>query len=82
MLKFRDDIERNIGQPVEVKLYKAEDGTKAFIGKLLEMGDVVRIDVQGQEKTFDAAAVAQVRLHPSLDELEDESVPVQVIDEA
>ncbi len=82
VLKFRDDIERNIGQPVEVKLYKAVNGAKSCIGRLLEMGDTVRIDVQGQEMAFDAAAVAQVRLHPSLEELEDDSVPAQVIDEA
>ena len=64
VLKRPQDFVRFLGSFVEVKLYKAVDGTKLYTGTLAayEDGDV-RLRVGGtKEITFPAASVAQVRL--------------------
>ena len=62
-LKRPSDFEKFLGSDVEVKLYKAVDGLKAYTGKLRGYaGGDVTIETGGAEKTFAAALVAQVRL--------------------
>ena len=62
-LKRPGDFERFIGSNVEVKLYKARDGRKEYVGKLVGYGeDGVSIDLAGTRLTFAKDTVAQVRL--------------------
>ena len=64
VLKRPQDFVRFLGSFVEVKLYKAVDGAKLYTGTLAAYADgdvTIRIG-DAQEKTFPAAAVAQVRL--------------------
>lgn len=62
-LKRPSDFEKFIGSDVEVKLYKAVDGRKAFTGKLAGYADgAVTVSVGAEEHTFDKAAVASVHL--------------------
>ena len=65
VLKRPRDFDRFLGSFVEVKLYKAVDGAKFYTGILAAYADgdvTVRIGDTQAEKTFPAAAVAQVRL--------------------
>jgi len=72
-LKREKDIEKNLGNQVEVRLYKAQERQKTFSGALVAMNkEEVRISDHGTEFTFPAANVAQVRLVPDLSGLEDE----------
>ncbi|MCL2227929.1 MAG: ribosome maturation factor RimP [Oscillospiraceae bacterium] len=63
-LKRPSDFERFLNHMVEVKLYKAKDGKKVFLGSLVgyskEQG--VEIDVEGQRYAFEKPEVANVRL--------------------
>jgi ribosome maturation factor RimP len=62
-LKRPGDFERFMGSSVEVKLYRPQDGAKAFIGKLrgYENGDVT-IDGALGEQRFEKKQVASVHL--------------------
>ena len=62
-LKYPWQFQRFTGSDVEVKLYKGVDGSKTFTGtlKAYENGDVT-IDAAGQERTFESAAVAHVKV--------------------
>ncbi len=73
-LKREEDILRNIGNRVEVKLYKAVEGTKTFEGCLVGMDKTEVIIREGDaERSFPAASVAQVRLIPDLSGLDEDS---------
>lgn len=62
-LKRPSDFERFIGSNVEVKLYRASDGSKVYVGTLKAYaGGTVTIESAGTERVFDADNVAQVRL--------------------
>jgi len=62
-LKRPGDFDRFLGETVEVKLYKALDGRKAFTGKLLSYADGdVTVEVGTQAMTFEKTAVASVHL--------------------
>ena len=62
-LKRPGDFERFIGSNVEVKLYKAQDGRKEYIGRLASYKDGdVTVETAGKQITFSKDAVAQVRL--------------------
>lgn len=62
-LKRPGDFERFLGSFVEVRLYRAVDGVKAFTGFLRGYADGdVTIDCGGRERTFAKADIAQVRL--------------------
>jgi len=62
-LKRPGDFEKFLGSDVEVKLYKAIEGRKAFIGKLVSYdGGDVTVAVGAEERTFEKAAVASVHL--------------------
>ena len=65
-LKRPSDFAQFLGAEVEVKLYKPLDGRKAFVGALAgyENGDVTLL-LDGEERRFAKAQVAQVRLHVS-----------------
>ena len=64
-LKYPWQFARFPGETVEVRLYKGVDGSKSFTGALraydAESG-AVTVDVAGTERTFEKAAIAQVRV--------------------
>ena len=66
-LKRPGDFERFIGEQVEVKHYQAIDGAKSHVGLLrgYDNGDVT-VEVNGAERVFKKAQVAQVRLHMTI----------------
>lgn len=79
-LKREKDIRKNLGNRVEVRLYKAVDKQKSFTGLLRAMDrNAVVIDMDGEERSFPAQAVAQVRLVPDLSGL-DENSGIEVSD--
>ena len=62
-LKRPQDFERFMGSFVEVKLYKPVDGNKVYTGNLSAYNDGdVEIEINGNTKSFEKAAVASVRL--------------------
>ena len=63
-LKRPSDFERFMGNLIEVKLYKAKDGTKIFLGDLVgySKDGGIEIDILGQRHIFQLAEVANVRL--------------------
>ena len=68
-LKKPADFERAAGTTVEVRLYKAQDGAKVFVGTLVGLIDnEVVIDMDGNEKRFRKQVVAQVAPVIELDE--------------
>jgi len=63
VLKRPSDFERFIGHLVEVKLYRALDGRKEFVGTLSGCAEGrLEIAVAGKTYTFDKKDVANVRL--------------------
>lgn len=66
-LKRPGDFERFIGESVEIKHYQPIDGAKTHVGLLKSYaGGAVTIESGGNEKTYDKAQVAQVRLHMTI----------------
>ena len=62
-LKRPSDFERYIGALVEVKLYKAKDGKKEYVGRLSAYDDGnVEISVGENTVRFEKSEVANVRL--------------------
>lgn len=68
-LKKPADFERAQGAEVEVRLYKAVEGAKSFVGALVGLieGEVV-IDMNGREMRFKKQLVAQVAPVVEVDE--------------
>ena len=66
-LKRPGDFERFIGEQVEVKHYQPIDGAKSHVGlhRGYDNGDVT-VEVNGAERVFKKAQVAQVRLHMTI----------------
>ena len=66
-LKRPGDFERFIGEQVEVKHYQPIDGAKSHVGLLrgYDNGDGTG-EVNGAERVFKKAQVAQVRLHMTI----------------
>ena len=66
-LKRPGDFERFIGEQVELKHYQPIDGAKSHVGLLrgYDNGDVT-VEVNGAERVFKKAQVAQVRLHMTI----------------
>ncbi|PKM66281.1 MAG: ribosome maturation factor RimP [Firmicutes bacterium HGW-Firmicutes-2] len=62
-LKKDKDFERSIGKDVEMKLYKALDGHKEFLGMLVSYNKTeVVIKIDGEEKVFNRSDIALLRL--------------------
>ena len=62
-LKRPGDFEKFMGSQVEVLHYQPVEGAKSHIGTLRGYADgAVTIEMNGQEKTYQKAQVAQVRL--------------------
>lgn len=62
-LKRPRDFEKFLGSQVEVRHYQPVDGAKAHTGTLRGYADgAVTIEINGAEKTYQKAQVAQVRL--------------------
>ncbi len=62
-LKRPGDFPRFFGSPVEVRLYKAVEGSKSFVGVLTGYADGdVSVRVGDRDYTFEKAQVAKVRL--------------------
>ena len=62
-LKRPRDFERFMGSDVEVRLYRAEDGSKTIVGKLTGYSDgAVTVSTSGTQRTFEKGRVAKVRL--------------------
>jgi ribosome maturation factor RimP len=66
-LKKRSHFEKCMGQEVELRLYRAVEGSKEHHGKLVgyEAGDVTIATPQG-EQTFAKKDIGRVRLYVSL----------------
>lgn len=65
VLKKAEHFAQFLGSEVEVKLYRAHDGHKEFVGVLRNFheGDVT-LEVNQTELVFEKKEVALVRLHP------------------
>ncbi len=62
-LKRPEHFERFLGSNVEIRLYKAEDGSKTWTGRLTGFADGdVTVETAGAARTFGKAAIAQVRV--------------------
>ena len=62
-LRRPSDFERFIGHLVEVKLYKARNGQKTFLGKLADSNDGnVELEISHERKSFSKPEIASVRL--------------------
>ena len=65
VLKKPEHFTQFQGAEVEVRLYRARDGRKDFVGVLQSWQDGdVTLDVDGQSVTFPRQEVAQTRLYP------------------
>lgn len=64
VLKRRGDFERYLGSPVSVRLYRAREGKKEYVGTLRAFEDgAVTVETGGAEFKFEKNEVAQVRLY-------------------
>jgi ribosome maturation factor RimP len=57
-----EHFEKMLGQKVKLKLYKAQDGVKEFIGNLIGFDGKVKIDVDGEIKEFDLKKISKANL--------------------
>ena len=66
-LKRPSDFQQFMGSLVEVKLYRAKNGAKEFVGELTGYDDgKVSVSIGGNEITFEKSEVASVRLRISM----------------
>jgi len=66
-LKRPGDFDRYIGSEVEVKLYRAVDNAKSFIGSLMAYSDGnVTVKNAQKEYTFTKEQIAHVKLHVTI----------------
>ena len=62
-LKKDKDYDRSRGKLVFVKLYKAEQGAKEFVGRLKEVDDkLLKLDIDGDEVVLDRNNISSARL--------------------
>lgn len=65
ILKKEEHFRQFLGKEVEVKLYKAREGKKEWIGHLSAWEDgALTLDTQPQPQVFTKKEMAQVRLYP------------------
>ena len=55
-------FEACLGEKVKLKLYKAFDGKKEFIGILKETGDNLTVDIDGEDFTFNIKEISKANL--------------------
>ena len=66
LLRGPGDYGRFAGRLAELKLYKARDGRKTYLGILAPAGDGgAEIDISGEKHTFEKSEIASVRLRIS-----------------
>jgi len=62
-LKKDKDYERSIGKLILVKLYKAENGSKEYVGRLKEVDtELLKLDIDGAEVVLDRNNISSARL--------------------
>lgn len=62
-LKKERDFEKSIGKDVNIKLYRAKNGSKEFTGTLTSFDkDTVTIDEAGNKLIFNRSEIALIRL--------------------
>ena len=64
-LRGESDYIRFVGHYAEVRLYKAKNGQKVFLGNLAGAGDGdggVKLDISGEIHSFEKSEIANVRL--------------------
>lgn len=61
-LSLPEHFEAFLGEDVRVKLYKADDGKKEYIGKLISYGEEIKLETDTEEKVFASSAVSKVFL--------------------
>ena len=62
-LKRDRDFEKSLGQDVELKLYKAQDGQKEYTGCLQAYTkDTVTLEIEDRECVFQRSDIALIRL--------------------
>ncbi len=62
-LKREKDFERFKGRDIDIGLYKPQNGSKTFTGKLLSYKDgIVTVDCNGEEINFEKEKTAYIRL--------------------
>ena len=57
-----EHFERFIGERVKIKFYKAVDSKKEFIGILKQAGDLVVLEVDGEEMSFGFKDISKANL--------------------
>jgi ribosome maturation factor RimP len=71
-IRTPEDFQRNLGEDVEVRLYKPLEGKKVYQGTLASLeGDQVKIDTPAGEKAFPMKTVAIVKRMISLEGIEE-----------
>lgn len=50
------------GEKIKIKLYKALDGKKEFIGILRDVGENITLDIDGEAKTFELSVISKANL--------------------
>lgn len=62
-LKKEKDFVRSVGKDVDIKLYKAKDGSKDYTGTLTAFDkDTITIEDQGETMQFERKDIAMIRL--------------------
>lgn len=57
-----EHFSKTIGEKVKIKLYKAIDGVKEFVGTLVSAGDSIIIDVDGNNLEFTLKDISKANL--------------------
>ena len=65
VLKTAEQFAQFVGSEVEVRLYRAREGRKEFVGQLVSFAEGnVTVEQAGEQVLFEKKEVAQVRLYP------------------
>lgn len=67
-IKKETDFKRNMGKEVEIRLFKAQDKTKEFVGTLSAFdGEAVTIQTEEGKKSFARKEISLIRPHVEFD---------------
>lgn len=62
-LKTDRDLERNLGEQLELSFYQKLDGQKKRTGKLVAFDDkTVTLEVSGKEETYEREAISKIKI--------------------